>query len=102
MTGRQARQLVASLQARIGPWQRRLAFLRTMKMHDREDPNAYGEVDELVSLTIAAGIELEGLVDDLDAPAIAAHSVIVGMRASLIRLRTELEQLDGAGARTRD
>ena len=92
LTIRRAKPVIAPFQARIGPWQKRLAHLRTTRMfHPEQDVRA--EAAELLPLILAAQIELEAAVAELADETVARHTSIAAVREALLRLRNELEAL---------
>ena len=94
-TLRRAREVAAPFQEQIGPWQQRLAFLRTTKAF-RSEHDIRSEAAELLPLVTAARIELDAALIELDDDAVARHSLTASLRASLERLRDDLDDLHSA------
>ena len=88
----QAREILAPFQEQIGPWQQRLAFLRTTRAL-RSEYDIRSEAAELLPLVTAARTELEADLVEVRNEAVARHSLIASVRASLERLRIDLEGL---------
>jgi hypothetical protein len=89
---RRARQLAAPFQKRIGPWQERLAHLRTLRLfHPERDVRA--QAADLLPLVGAARIELEAVVTELEDDVLAQQSSIASLREALSRLCNELQDL---------
>lgn len=87
-----AKKLTAPFQERIGPWQHELARLRSTQMF-RAEEDVRAQAAELLPLVIAARIELEAVLSDADDEAVANHNLVLSVRASLERLRSELDAL---------
>lgn len=84
-------KIATPFQQRIAPWQMQLARLRT-----RPGTEAAREAAILLPQIIAARIELEGALVDLNNPEVSAHSAVLSIRASLSRLREAMESFSTA------
>lgn len=91
VVARNAHNIAAPYQAKIAPWQEKLARLRAFALI-RGEADHGEELASLLPLVVALRIEFEAEVDGLD-ERIKSHSVIVAVRNSLIRLREELDAL---------
>lgn len=92
VVARSARGLVAPLQLRIEAWHRQAARLHGLAVCGKDPEKVKQEASNLAAIVLAARIELESQLNDIDVT-VASHSLIRDIRRSLELLRESLHDL---------